>query len=110
MKKLISLLFIVLVGYLVYTMLNQTPSEELQQIKAMRKEVDLAINQYMRALRFSSGFGMDTVGDRDMAIARVKKVQKEFRYLQSQLQEEKALEKAAILEKRIENFLEKNDL
>ena len=110
MRQLIFIVFIVLLGFLIYTQLVEPPSEELQEIKALRKEFDLALNQYIRASKYTSGIGMDMVGDIEMAAARIKKVKREMQELKSRLQDEKARQKAAILETRIDNFIKKNDL
>jgi len=110
MRQLVIIIFIALLGFLVYTQLIEPPSEDMLALRAMRKEVDLAINQYTRALKYTSGMGMDLVGDIEMAVARVKKVDRDLSELRSRLQDEEAREKADILEARIDNFLKKNDL
>ncbi len=110
MRSLISILFVILLGFLIYTQFIQPPSEELQEIKAIRKEADLAMSQYARALRFMGGLGMDMIGDMEIAISRLKKVKNELQNLKSRLQDETALEKAELLETRINNFIKKNDI
>ena len=110
MRQVVIIIFIALLGFLVYTQIIEPPSEDMLTIKAMRKEVDLAINQYMRALKYTSGIGMDLVGDIEMAVSRIKKVDRELSELKSRLQDEEAREKADILEARIDNFMKKNDL
>lgn len=110
MRQFVFIIFIVLLGFLIYTQIIQPPSEELQEIKALRKEFDLALNQYIRASKYTSGIGIDLIGDVEMAAARIKKVKREIQELKSRLQDETARQKAAILETRIDNFIKKNDL
>jgi hypothetical protein len=110
LRQFVFIIFILLLGFLIYTQFVQPPSEELLAVKALRKEFDLALNQYMRALKYTSGAGIDLVGDVEMAAARVKKVKREMLELKSRLQDETARQKAAILETRIDNFIKKNDL
>jgi hypothetical protein len=110
LRPFLFLLFVLLIGFLVYTQFIQPKSEDLEAVKALKKEFDLAMNQYMRALKYTSGFGMDMVGDLEMAVARIKKVQNDLRNIKNTLQDEAAREKADILETKIDTFLKKNDL
>ena len=110
MRAVIFIIFIALLGFLVYTQFIHPPSEEQLEIRALQKEFDLAMNQYIRALKYTSGVGMDLVGDIEMAIARIKKVRAELDALKSKIQDEEALKKAASLEEKIKAFIKKNDI
>lgn len=110
MRSLLFIIFVLAVGFLVYTQIIQPPSEELQEVRTLRKEFDLAKNQCVRALKYTSGTGIDTVGGIEMAKARMMKVKNDLADLRGRLQDEKARQRAASLDLRIDNFMKRNNL
>jgi hypothetical protein len=109
MKKIIAFLLVVVVGFLVYTYFTSL-SEEEKMVKALEKEFDQAVGDFLRAGRTMAGTGMDTTSDIDDAVVKIKKVKKELSALKGGLQEDSAKERTEKLEKRIKEFERKNDI
>ena len=109
MKKIIVILLVVVVGFFAYTYFTSLSDEE-QKVKALEKEFDLAVGDFLRAIRTMSGTGMDTTSDVDDAVVKIKKVKKELKALKSSLQESSAQERAAKLDAKIKEFERKNDI
>ena len=109
MKAIIAILLVVIVGFLAYTYFTSL-SEEEQQVKALEKQFDLAVGDFLRALRTMSGTGLDTTSDVDDAVVKIKKVKKELKSLKSSLQESGAQERAGKLDAKIKEFERKNDI
>lgn len=109
MKKIIVILLVVVVGFLAYTYFTSLSDEE-QKVKALEKEFDLAVGDFLRAIRTMSGTGLDTTSDVDDAVVKIKKVKKELKALKSNLQESSAQERAEKLDAKIKEFERKNDI
>jgi type II secretory pathway pseudopilin PulG len=109
MRAIIVILVVVIIGFLAYTYLTSL-SEEEQRVKTLEKEFDLAVGDFLRAIRTMSGTGMDTTSDVDDAVIKIKKVKKELNSLKNSLQESKAQERAEKLDAKIKEFERKNDI
>ena len=109
MRAIIAILSVVAVGFLAYTYFTSL-SEEEQQVKDLEKQFDLAVGDFLRAIRTMSGTGLDTTSDVDSAVVKIKKVKKELAALKNSLQESGAQERAAKLEAKITEFERKNDI
>jgi hypothetical protein len=109
MRAIVAVLIIIVLGFLAYTYFTSA-SEEEKSVKALEKEFDEAVGDFLRALRTMSGTGMDTTSDVDDAVVKIKKVKKELKALQSGLQESSAQERAEKLEAKIKEFERKNDI
>jgi hypothetical protein len=109
MRAIIVILLVIVLGFLAYTYLTSL-SEEEKEVKALEKEFDQAVGDFLRAIRTMSGTGMDTTSDVDDAVVKIKKVKKELKSLQTRLQEDSAKERAAKLEEKIREFERKNDI
>ena len=109
MRAIIVILLVVIIGFLAYTYLTSL-SEEEQKVKALEREFDQAVGDFLRAIRTMSGTGMDTTSDVDDAVVKIKKVKKELNALKSGLQESSAQERAEKLEAKIKEFERKNDI
>ncbi len=109
MKKIIAFLLVVVVGFLAYTYFTSL-SEEEKMVKALEKEFDQAVGNFLRAVRTMAGIGMDTTSDIDDAVVKIKKVKKELSALKGSLQEDSAKARAKKLEERIKEFERKNDI
>jgi peptidoglycan hydrolase CwlO-like protein len=109
MRAFIVILLVVIVGFLAYTYFTSATEEE-QKVKALEKEFNAAVGDFLRAIRTMSGTGMDTTSDVDDAVVKIKKVKKELKALQDGLQESGAREQAEKLETKIREFERKNDI
>jgi hypothetical protein len=109
MKKIIAFLLVVVVGFLAYTYFTSL-SEEEKMVKALEKEFDQAVGNFLRAGRTMAGTGMDTTSDVDDAVRKIKKSEKELQELVTRLTEEPAKKKAEKLEGKIKEFVKKNDI
>jgi hypothetical protein len=109
MRAFIVILLVVIVGFLAYTYFTSATEEE-QKVKALEKEFDSAVGDFLRAIRTMSGTGMDTTSDVDDAVVKIKKVKKELMTLKNNLQESGAQERAAKLDAKIKEFERKNDI
>jgi len=109
MKAIIAILLVVVLGFLAYTYFTSLSGEE-KMVKALEKEFDLAVGNFLRAVRTMAGTGLDTTSDIDNAVVKIKKVKKELAALKIRLEEDSAKERAEKLETRIEKFERKNDI
>ena len=109
MRATIAILLVVVIGFVAYTYFTSL-SEEEKMVKALEKEFDLAVGDFLRAIRTMSGTGMDTTSDVDDAVVKIKKVKKELSALKDSLQEDSAKERAQKLEEKIKEFERKNDI
>jgi hypothetical protein len=109
MRGAIAVLIIIVLGFLAYTYFTSA-SEEEKSVKALEKEFDVAVGDFLRALRTMSGTGLDTTSDIDDAVVKIKKVKKELKSLKSGLQESSAQELAEKLDAKIREFERKNDI
>jgi hypothetical protein len=109
MRATIAILMVVAAGFLAYTYFTSLTEEE-QQVKDLEKQFDLAVGDFLRAIRTMSGTGLDTTSDVDSAVVKIKKVKKELKTLRSSLQESGSQERAAKLEAKIKEFERKNDI
>ena len=73
MRAIIAILIVIVIGFLAYTYFTSV-SEEEKTVKALEKEFDEAVGNFLRALRTMSGTGMDTTSDIDDAVVKIKKV------------------------------------
>ena len=109
MKKIIAFLLVAVIGFLVFTYFTSL-SEEEKMVKALEKEFDQAVGNFLHAVRTMAGIGMDTTSDIDDAVVKIKKVKKELNTLKGSLKEDSAKERAEKLEERIKEFERKNDI
>jgi hypothetical protein len=109
MRVIIVILLVVILGFLAYTYLTSA-SEEEKSVKALAKEFDSAVGDFLRAIRTMSGTGLDTTSDVDDAVTKIKKVKRELKTLKTSLEEGSAQERAEKLEAKIKEFERKNDI
>ena len=109
MRAIIAILLVIAIGFLAYTYFTNL-SEEEKQVKALEKEFDQAVGDFLRAIRTMSGTGMDTTSDVDDAVVKIKRVKKELSTLKDSLQENGAQDRAAKLDAKIKEFERKNDI
>ena len=109
MRAIIAILLVVVLGFLAYTYFLSHSDEE-KTVRALEKEFDLAVSDFLRAGRTMAGTGLDTTSDIDDAVRKIKKVKKELLVLKESLEEDSALTKAEKLAARIEDFERKNDI
>ena len=99
----------VVLGFLAYTYFTSL-SEEEKTVKALEREFDMAVGNFLRAGRTMAGTGLDTTSDIDDAVRQIKKVKKELKALRDSLEEEAAQDRAEKLEAKIRDFERKNDI
>jgi uncharacterized membrane protein YukC len=109
MRAIIAILLVVVLGFLAYTYFT-SQSEEEKMVKALEKEFDQAVGNFLRAERTMAGTGLDTTSDVDDAVVKIKKVKEELKALQGRLQENSAQERAKKLAGKIEEFERKNEI
>jgi hypothetical protein len=109
MRAVIVILLIVIIGFLAYTYFTSLSQEETK-VKALEKEFDQAVGDFLRAERTMAGTGLDTTSDVDDAVRKIKRVKNELGALMETLQEDSAKERGQKLAKRIEEFERKNDI
>jgi len=109
MRAIIAILLVVIVGFLAYTYFTSL-SEEEQKVKSLEKEFNLAVGDFLRAIRTMSDTGLDTTSDVDGAVVKIKKVKKELSALKISLKESSAQERAGKLDAKIKEFERKNDI
>lgn len=109
MRGVVAVLIIIVLGFLAYTYFTSV-SEEEKTVKALEKEFDEAVGNFLRAIRTMSETGMDTTSDVDEAVVKIKNVKKELKALKSSLQESRAQERAEKLDAKIKEFERKNDI
>lgn len=109
MRAIIVILLVVILGFLAYTYFTSATEEE-KSVKALEKEFDSAVGDFLRAVRTMSGTGLDTTSDVDDAVIKIKKVKKELIALKARLEEDSAQGRAEKLETKIKEFESKNDI
>lgn len=109
MRAIIVILLVVILGFLAYTYFTSA-SEEEKLVKALEKEFDTAVGDFLRAVRTMAGTGLDTTSDVDDAVTKIKKVKKELKALKTRLEEDSAQGWAEKLEAKIKEFERKNDI
>lgn len=109
MRAIIAILLVAVLVFLAYTYFTSL-SEEEKMVKALEKEFDLAVGDFLRAGRTMAATGMDTTSDVDDAVRKIKKVKKELQALRDRLEEDAAQNRAEKLEAKIREFERKNDI
>lgn len=109
MRAIIAILLVAVLGFLAYTYFTSV-SEEEKRVKALEKEFDTAMGDFLRAVRTMAGTGLDTTSDVDDAVIKIKNVKKELKALKARLEEDSAQERAENLEAKIKEFERKNDI
>jgi hypothetical protein len=109
MRAIIVILLVAAIGFLAYTHFTSL-SEEEKMVKALEKDFDQAVGDFLRASRTMAGTGLDTTSDVDDAVRKIKKVKNELSALIGTLEEESAQLRAQKLEGRIKKFERKNDI
>jgi len=109
MRAVIVILLIAVIGFFAYSYFTSL-SEEEKSVKALDKEFDQAVGDFLRALRTTAGTGLDTTSDVDDAVRKIKKVKSELKAMMGNLEEESAKEMAQELEENIKEFERKNNI
>lgn len=109
MRAIIAVVLVVVLGFLAYIYFTSL-SEEEKMVRALEKDFDLAVGNFLRAGRTMAGTGLDTTSDVDDAVRKIKKVKQELRALKESLAEDSAKNMAAKLEAKIKDFERKNDI
>jgi len=109
MRAVIAILLIAVIGFLAYSYFTSLSQEE-KSVKALDKEFDQAVSDFLRALRTTAGTGLDTTPDVNDAVRKIKKVKSKLKALMGTLQEDSAKETGKKLEEMIKEFERKNDI
>jgi hypothetical protein len=109
MRAFIVIILIGIIGFFAYSYFTSHSQEE-KSVKALDKEFDQAVGDFLRAVRTLAGTGLDTTSDVDDAVRKIKKVKSELRALMGTLKEDSAREMGQKLKERIEEFERKNDI
>ncbi len=110
MKALIWILILGAIGYFGYTNYLKPLTGEEQEVKLIENKFDVAVEEYLQAVRKAGGLGMDTVSDADAAIRKVRATKEALLNLKRRLKNEAAIERAKALEAKMKNFYAKNEL
>lgn len=110
MKTIAILLILGAVGYFGYNHFIKPLTGEEQEVQAIEKRYDAALEEYLQAVRKAGGLGMDTIGDVEDAIRKIRSCKTALINLKRRLKEPSALEKANALETQMRKFYAKNDM
>ncbi|MBN1223490.1 MAG: hypothetical protein JXB23_09590 [Candidatus Aminicenantes bacterium] len=110
MKAFLFVLILGVAGYFGYNHFVKPLTGEEQEVQAVEKKFDTAVEQYLQAVRKMGGMGTATVADVDYAVRKVKSTRTALTNLKRRLKEEAAIERANKLEVRMREFYSKNDL
>ena len=110
MKTLAILLILVAVGYFGYNHFLKPLTGEEQEVQAIEKRYDSALQEYLQAVRKAGGIGMDTIGDVEDAIRKIHSAKTALLNLKRRLKDPVAVERANTLEAQMRKFYAKNDL
>ena len=110
MRYLILLLILVVAGYLAYHQFLIPPSAEVKEVKQLEKEYNVAVSDFMRAVRTAEEIGIATLPDAQDAVRKIKKIRAELTDLTKKLKEEAAIKRSKRLMAKIAEFYKKNDL
>jgi hypothetical protein len=109
-KALAILLILGAIGYFGYNHFIKPLTGEEQEVQAIKERFDSALEDYLQAVRKAGGLGMDTIGDVDEAIRKIRSTKTALLNLKRTLKEPTAVEKANELEAEMRRFYAKNDL
>ena len=109
MRAIIVILLVIAIVFFAY-MYFTAQSDEEKMVKALEREFDQAVGDFLRAGRTMAGTGLDTTSDVDDAVRKIKKVKKDLNALIGSLEEESAQKKAEALAEKIKEFERKNDI
>jgi len=104
MKKGLTILMFLVAAFLVYRHFQTPPSVEIQQVNEIGERFQAAVAQYRQAGHSAALGGIDATSGAGEAIERVEKIRQELETLQTELEEEEALQRADILMERILTF------
>jgi len=110
MKALVILLILGAVGYFGYNHFLKPLTGEEQEVQAIEQRYDSALQDYLQAVRKAGGLGMDTIGDVEDSIRKIRSSKTALLNLKRRLKEPVAVEKANALESAMRHFYAKNDL
>ena len=110
MKAIAILLILGAVGYFGYNHYLKPLTGEEQEVKVIQERYDAALQDYLQAVRKAGGLGMDTIGDVDDAIRKIRSTKTALLNLKRHLKDPAAVEKANKLETEMRTFYAKNDL
>lgn len=110
MRKLVWLLILAVAGFLVYTYYFKSATEEEQQVRALEKEFNRAVDRYITAMREVAEPGVVVIADPEFAANKVKEVRDKVTELIKTLKEQKSIQRARELETRIRDFCRKNEI
>jgi hypothetical protein len=110
MRAFIFILALGVIGYFGYNHFVKPLTGEEQEVQAIKKKFDAAVEEFLQASRQAGGLGMDTVSDTDEAVRRVRSAKTALTNVQRRLKDKKAIQKAKELEAEMRNFFSKNEL
>jgi len=110
MRALAIILILGAIGYFGYNHFLKPLTGEEQEVEAIEQRFDAALQEYLQAVRKAGGLGMDTIGDVDDAIRKIRSTKTALLNLKRRLKEPAAIEKANNLESEMRTFYAKNDL
>ena len=111
MKKLVLLIVLIAILIFVIKYMSTTSSEEGGTgIEALEEEFRSAQMQLLQAERRAGLSGMDVSHEAQMAVNTVKRIQERQTELKEELTTEEKIKRAEELEKKIEDFINKNKI
>lgn len=110
MKAIAILLILGAIGYFGYNHFLKPLTGEEQEVQVIQERFDSALQDYLQAVRKAGGLGLDTIGDVDDAIRKIRSTKTALLNLKRRLKEPTAVDKANKLEAEMRNFYAKNDL
>jgi hypothetical protein len=109
MKNLIVLALVVVAGYFAYQkFFAGSQSAEQKQVQALADEFAAAQSRLAQAERAAGVSGVDTTSSAGESVEAVRVIKEKLRTLKESLSEEKAVQMADDLERKLQDFLDKN--
>ena len=110
MKALAILLILAAAGYFGYNHFLKPLTGEEQEVQAIEQRYDAALQDYLQAVRKAGGIGMDTIGDVEDSIRKIRSSKTALLNLKRRLKDPAAVERAKTLETEMRRFYVNNDL
>ena len=109
-RKIFALLLVAGAAYFIYQRTNHPPSEEEARVASIKDRYAVVVNKFLSAAGRAGAIGMDTTLDSETEVTQILKIRSDLAALRKSLTEERAINKAAELTEKIDNFCRKNDI
>ncbi len=115
MKKVFTILVILLVGYFAYQFLSGgklpfgggSSSPDMEKLSSLRGEFRAAVREYQTALKTASVSGVDTTSSVEAAVAKATRIKKEVQKLLTSTTDNEVKKEGQDLINEIDSFLRK---